>query len=69
MQDEINEKVVALSVKGAKLTAETLQKAIKTIFEIETQKVYSIDYCSRFSVSCTVDIFNDNTIYDGTLCR
>ena len=29
MQDEINEKVVALSVKGAKLTAETLQKAIK----------------------------------------
>lgn len=31
MQDEINEKVVALSVKGAKLTAETLQKAIKTM--------------------------------------
>ena len=29
MQDEINEKVVALSVKGAKLTAEMLQKAIK----------------------------------------
>ena len=31
MQDEINEKVVALSVKGAKLTAEMLQKAIKTM--------------------------------------
>ena len=31
MQDEINEKVVALSVKGAKLPAETLQKAIKTM--------------------------------------
>ena len=31
MQDEINEKVVALSVKGAKLTAEMLQKAIKAI--------------------------------------
>ena len=31
MQDEINEKVVALSVKGAKLTAETLQKAIKAM--------------------------------------
>ena len=29
MQDEINEKVVALSVKGAKLTAEMLQKAIE----------------------------------------
>ena len=32
MQDEINEKVVALSVKGAKLTAEMLQKAIKAMF-------------------------------------
>ena len=31
MQEEINEKVVALSVKGAKLTAETLQKAIKAM--------------------------------------
>ena len=29
MQDEINEKVVALSIKGAKLTAQMLQKAIK----------------------------------------
>ena len=34
MQDEINEKVVALSVKGAKLTAEMLQKAIKAIVRI-----------------------------------
>lgn len=31
MQDEINEKVVVLSVKGAKLTAEMLQKAIKAM--------------------------------------
>ena len=31
MQDEINEKVVALSVKGAKLTAEMLQKTIKAM--------------------------------------
>ena len=31
MQDEINEKVVALSVKGAKLSAEMLQKAIKAM--------------------------------------
>lgn len=29
MQDEINEKVVALSIKGTKLTAQMLQKAIK----------------------------------------
>ena len=31
MQDEINENVVALSVKGAKLTAEMLQKTIKAM--------------------------------------
>ena len=31
MQDEINEKVVALSIKGAKLTAAMLQKAIKAM--------------------------------------
>ena len=31
MQDEINEKVVALSIKGTKLTAEMLQKAIKLL--------------------------------------
>lgn len=37
MQDEINEKVVALSVKGAKLTAETLQKAIKAMLKTVEQ--------------------------------
>lgn len=31
MQDEINEKVIALSIKGTKLTAEMLQKAIKLL--------------------------------------
>ena len=31
MQDEINEKVVALSIKGTKLTAQTLQKAMKAL--------------------------------------
>ena len=42
MQDEINEKVVALSVKGAKLTAETLQKAIKAMLaqkELDRQAI------------------------------
>lgn len=29
MQDEVNEKVIALSIKGTKLTAEMLQKAMK----------------------------------------
>ncbi|BDF16993.1 hypothetical protein CLOSCI_01092 [[Clostridium] scindens ATCC 35704] len=39
MQDEINEKVVALSIKGAKLTAEMLQKAIKTMLtEVKKQQ-------------------------------
>ena len=31
MQDKINKKVVALSIKGAKLTAEMLQKAMKEV--------------------------------------
>ncbi len=39
MQDEINEKVVALSIKGAKLTAATLQKAMKSLLaELKKQQ-------------------------------
>ena len=39
MQDEINEKMVALSIKGAKLTAQTLQKAIKAMLaEVKKQQ-------------------------------
>ena len=33
MQDEINEKTVAISIKATKLTAQTLQKAIKRLLE------------------------------------
>lgn len=36
MQDEINEKVIALSIRGTKITARILQKAIKAILaEVE----------------------------------
>ena len=42
MQDEINEKVVALSVKGAKLTAEMLQKAIKAMGNIPYDEIMKI---------------------------
>ena len=45
MQDEINEKVVALSVKGAKLTAETLQKAIKAM--LAQAKKQQDDYITK----------------------
>lgn len=31
MQDEVNEKVIALSIKGTKLTAELLQKSMKSL--------------------------------------
>ena len=31
MQDEINEKTIALYIKTGKLTAQTLQKAMKTL--------------------------------------
>ena len=37
MQDEINEKVIALYIKGGKITARLLQKAIK-IFLAEIKK-------------------------------
>ena len=39
MQDEINEKTVALYIKGAKLTAETLQKAIKSLLSQGKQQL------------------------------
>jgi hypothetical protein len=31
LQDEVNGKIVALSIKGSKLTAEMLQKAVKAL--------------------------------------
>ena len=31
MQDEINEKTIAISIKATKLTAQTLQKALKLL--------------------------------------
>ena len=37
MQDEINEKVIALYIKGGKITARLLQKAIK-LFLAEIKK-------------------------------
>ena len=39
MQDEVNEKVVALSIKGAKLTAEMLQKAMKDLLAKGRQQI------------------------------
>ena len=33
MQDEINEKTIALYIKTGKLTAQTLQKAMKKLLE------------------------------------
>ncbi len=39
MQDEVNEKVVALSIKGTKLTAEMLQKAMKALLAKGKQQV------------------------------
>jgi hypothetical protein len=46
LQDEINEKVVALSVKGAKLTAETLQKAIKAM--LAQAKIKAPVFCAMW---------------------
>lgn len=38
MQDEINEKTVALYIKTGKLTAEVLQKAIKKLLSQEKKR-------------------------------
>ena len=39
MQDEINEKTIALYIKTGKLTAQTLQKAMKTLLaQMKKQK-------------------------------
>ena len=39
MQNEVNEKVVALSIKGSKLTAEMLQKAMKALLAKGKQQI------------------------------
>ena len=39
MQDEINEKTVALYIKTGKLTAETLQKAMKSLLSKGKQQL------------------------------
>ena len=39
MQDEVNEKVVALSIKTSKLTAEVLQKAMKAVLDKGKQQL------------------------------
>ena len=38
MQEQINEKTVALSIKTAKLTAEVLQKAIRKMLSAKSKK-------------------------------
>lgn len=38
MQEQINEKTVALSIKTAKLTAEVLQKAIRKMLNARKNK-------------------------------
>ena len=42
MQEQINEKTVAISIKTAKLTAEVLQKAIKKLLDAKKHKAPKI---------------------------
>lgn len=42
MQEQINEKTVALSIKTAKLTAEVLQKAIRKLLDAKKHKAPKI---------------------------
>ena len=63
MQDEINEKVVALSVKGAKLTAEMLQKAIKAMLaqaKKQQEKQPHGKQTLTYRISCPMSILKSN---------
>ena len=42
MQEQINEKTVAISIKTAKLTAEVLQKAIRKLLDAKKHKAPKI---------------------------
>ena len=42
MQDEVNEKTIALYIKTGKLTAQTLQKAMKTLLAQMKKLILSI---------------------------
>ena len=46
MQEQINEKTVAISIKTARLTAEVLQKAVKKLLDARKHKApkeYRVD--------------------------
>ena len=47
MQDEVNEKVVALSIKTSKLTAEVLQKAMKAVLGRSAAKSHESGFSQR----------------------
>lgn len=47
MQDEINEKTVALYIKTGKLTAETLQKAMKSLLSQGKKQLISSPTANR----------------------
>lgn len=48
MQEEVNEKVIALSVKGTKLTAELLQKSMKFLLsQIKKQTTKAMQPCGK----------------------
>lgn len=51
MQEQINEKTVALSIKTAKLTAEVLQKAIRKLLEAKKHKTPKI-YRGKQTLKC-----------------
>ena len=45
MQDEVNEKTIALYIKTGKLTAQTLQKAMKAILSKGKKQLTKADHC------------------------
>ncbi len=66
MQDEINEKVIALSIRTTKLTAEMLQKSIRFMLsQIKKQLVKPVQHHGKQTLMC----FCKNPLVQNTLIK
>ena len=73
MQDEVNTKVVAIMIKGGKISAEVLKKALdKFVQEIEKaqkQMQHPNTYRGKQSISAPLHGLPPLSLYPGSACR
>ena len=63
MQDEVNTKVIALVIKGGRISAEVLEKALKKFVE-EIEKIY--DAGAKLWIISDGHVFSDCSEYTVT---